>query len=135
MPQRPQAISLMLCDQVVFERGSHKPYLLGVFTGVAIDSFPSAPQRFDIFVTFTDGHGNVKMKLSVVHLETNEQVYALPLTVSFPDQLKVVNLRIRVRQLVYDAPGTYLFALTDDDDKDPVLAQRRVYVYEAGGSP
>ena len=48
---------------------------------------------------------------------------------------KVVNLRIRVRRLVYDAPGTYLFALTDDDDKDPVLAQRRVYVYEAGKSP
>ena len=41
MPQRPSALSLMLCDQVVFEQGTQKPYLLGVFTGVAADTFPS----------------------------------------------------------------------------------------------
>jgi hypothetical protein len=134
MAQRPKAISLMLCDQVVFERGSHKPYLLGVFTGVAVDRFPSVPQEIDIFVAFTDGHGNVRMRLSVVYLEPNEEVYAQPLTVVFPDPLKVVNLSIRVRRLVYDAPGTYVFALTDDD-KDPVLAERRVYVYESGAAP
>jgi len=49
------------------------------------------------------------------------------LTVSFPDPLRVVNLRFRVRQLIFDAPGAYLFALTADDHE---LAARRVRVYE-----
>ena len=49
MPQWPNAVSLMLCDQVVFEQGTQKPYLLGVFTGVAVDSIPTVPQRFDVF--------------------------------------------------------------------------------------
>ena len=73
MPQRPSAISLMLCDQVVFEQGTQKPYLLGVFTGVAADSFPTAPQRFDVFAALTDGQGDVRMTLSVVHLDTNQE--------------------------------------------------------------
>ena len=131
MLQWPNAVSLMLCDQVVFEQGTQKPYLLGVFTGVAVDSVPTVPQRFDIFAALTDGLGDVPITLSVVHLETNQEIYAQKLTVSFPDPLQVVNLRFRVRQLVYEAAGTYLFALTANDHE---LAARRVRVYESGES-
>jgi len=76
MSQRPNAISLMLCDQVIFERGTQKPYLLGVFTGVAVDSIPTPPQRFDIFAALTDGLGDVTITLSVVHLDTNREIYS-----------------------------------------------------------
>jgi len=132
MTQRPSAISLMLCDQVIFERGTQKPYLLGVFTGVEIASVPTPPQRFDIFAALTDGFGDVTIILSVVHLDTNQEIYSQKITVRFPDPLQVVNLRFRVRQLIYDAPGTYLFALMADDHE---LAARRVRVYEGEGSP
>jgi hypothetical protein len=132
MPQRPSAISLMLCDQVVFEQGTQKPYLLGVFTGVAADNFSTAPQRFDIFAALTDGQGTVTMTLSVVHLDTNQEIYSQGMTVGFPDPLRVVNLRFRVRQLIFDAAGTYLFALMIDDQE---IAARRVRVYQARGSP
>jgi hypothetical protein len=132
MPQRPSAISLMLCDQVVFEQGSQKPYLLGVFTGVAADNFPTVPQRFDVFAALTDGQGTVTMTLSVVHLDTNQEIYSQGMTVSFPNPLRVVNLRFRVRQLIFDVAGSYLFALMIDDQE---IAARRVRVYQAGGSP
>jgi hypothetical protein len=140
MPQRPNAISLMLCDQVVFEQGTQKPYLLGVFTGVAVDGFPTAPQRFDVFAALTDGQGDVTMTLTVVHLDTNLEIYAQGMTVKFPDPLRVVNLRFRVRQLQYTAPGTYLFSLTvveKENGKETIveIAARRVRVYQAGGSP
>jgi len=77
MPQRPSAVSLMLCDQVVFEQGTQKPYLLGVFTGVAVDGFPTAPQRFDVFAALTDGQGDVTMSLTVVHLAGHSQISGL----------------------------------------------------------
>jgi hypothetical protein len=132
MPQRPSAISLMLCDQVVFEQGTQKPYLLGVFTGLAADAFPTAPQRFDVFAALTDGAGDVTMTLSAVHLETNQEIYSQALTVRFSDPLRVVNLRFRVRQLIFQVAGTYLFALKFDDEE---IAARRVRVYQEGGSP
>jgi hypothetical protein len=131
MPQRPSAISLMLCDQVVFEQETQKPYLLGVFTGVAADIFPTPPQRFDVFAALTDGLGDVIMNLNVVHLDTDQAIYTQQMTVSFPDPLRVVNLRFRVRQLIYGVAGAYLFALMVDDQE---IAARRVRVYQAGKS-
>ena len=132
MPQRPNAINLMLCDQVVFEQGTQKPYLLGVFTGVAAQQFPTAPQRFDLFAALTDGVGKVTITLTVVHLDTNEEIYAQQMAVEFLDPLQLVNLRFRVRQLMFDAVGTFLFALTMDDQE---IAARRVRVYQVGESP
>jgi hypothetical protein len=121
----------MLCDKVVFEQGTQKPYLLGVFTGVAAARFPTDPQRFDIFAALTDMRGDVIMDLSVVHLDTDQEIYSRRLTVHFPDPLRVVNLRIEVGELIYPGPGTYLFALAIGDEE---IAARRVRVYQIGGS-
>src|SRR5205809_6007904 len=127
--QKPRAISLMLCDQVVFEQGTQKPYLLGVFTGLAADCFPTAPQRFDIFAALTDGVGHVTMTVRVARLESNEEIYSQEMNVVFPDPLKVVNLRFRVTQLTFDTHGTYLFSLDVDGEE---IAARRVRVYAKG---
>jgi hypothetical protein len=132
MVQRPSAISLMLCDQVVFERETQKPYLLGVFTGVSADHIPTPPQRFDIFAALTDGLGDVRMTLTVEHLDTNQEIYSQHVTVRFSDPFQVVNVRFRIRHLVYPAAGTYLFALIANDEE---LATRRIRVYEVGESP
>jgi hypothetical protein len=119
----------MLCDQVVFEQGTQKPYLLGVFTGLGVDGFPTAPQRIDVFAALTDGLGDVRMTLKVVHLDTDEEVYTHGMIVRFPDPLSIVNLRLRVRRLAFVMPGIYLFALTAGDHE---VAARRLHVYEAG---
>jgi hypothetical protein len=55
MKERPCAVSLMLCDQVVFEQGTQKPYLLALFTGVPVEGFPTPPQSLDIFAVLTNG--------------------------------------------------------------------------------
>jgi len=129
--QQPSAISLMLCDQVAFEQGTQKPYLLGVFTGVAADSFPTAPQRFDIFAALTDGLGTVTITLRVIRLDGDEEIYSQEMNVNFPDPLRVVNLRFRIRQLTFEREGMYLFALEVNDEE---IAARRVRVYAGGGT-
>ncbi|HWY86391.1 MAG TPA: hypothetical protein VNX28_06690 [Gemmataceae bacterium] len=127
MPQQPSAISLMLCDQVVFEHGTQKPYLLGIFTGVAAEAFPTVPQKFDVFVALTDGLGEVTIHLSVTHLESNQEIFTQKMKVEFPDPLRIINLRFRFRQLVYEQAGTYVFAVLIGDQE---IAARRVRVYD-----
>jgi hypothetical protein len=128
----------MLCDQVAIDQGTQKPYLLGVFSGVAADKFPTERQRFEVFTVLTDGLGDLELTLHVIHMDTDQEVYTQHLRVNFPDPLKVVNLRIKVRNLIYEVPGTYLFSLTVDDqiltDDDKELAGRRVQVYQVGES-
>jgi hypothetical protein len=130
--QQPKAISLVLADKVIFEHGTQKPYLLGIFTGLAVEAFPTVPQRFDIFAALTDGLGDVTITLSVVHLDADQEVYSQTMTVGFGDPLQIVNVRFRIRQLVFDTPGSYLFALAvGTEDGDEEIAARRIRVYEA----
>jgi hypothetical protein len=76
MLQKPSTLGMMLCDQVVFEQGTQKPFILGVFTGMAVESFPSQPRRFDLYASLTDGMGYNKVVLTVVHLEADEDIYS-----------------------------------------------------------
>jgi hypothetical protein len=50
--------------------GSHD----AVTRGVAADTFPTAPQRFDVLAALTNGFGDVPMTFSVLHLETNQEL-------------------------------------------------------------
>ena len=126
MLQRPNALALMLCDQVTFEMGTQKPSLIGIFTGMAADSFPTSPQRFDAFIALTDGLGTGTLELTVTEQQTGNQVYVQRVQLTCPDPLRVINLRLRVRQCSFPAPGEYLFTFTVDGQE---LAHRRVRLY------
>jgi hypothetical protein len=130
--QRPGVLGIMLCDQVLFEQGTQKPTLVGVFTGIAATSFPSVPQRFDLFAALTDGLGQGAVDLAITRLETDEEIAAQSMELTFPDPLHVINLRFRFRELSFPAPGSYVFALLVNGDE---IAQRRVQVYQVEDLP
>ncbi len=132
MLQKPK-VGLILCDQVVFEQGTQKPYLLGVLSGKSFESFPTGPQQFDVFAPLRDGLGSGKMTLRVVRLAAvNEEIFSQTWAVDFPDPLCVINLRFRFRYLKFNAPGIYLFALVVENEE---IATRRLRVFQVGGSP
>ncbi|HBI42045.1 MAG TPA: hypothetical protein DDY78_04185 [Planctomycetales bacterium] len=126
MIQPPKALGLFLCDQVIFDRDTQKPCLIGCFAGMAVNDFPSAPQRFDVFAALTDGLGPVTMDLTVTHLDTEEQVYTRIVTVAFSDPLRVINLRCRVGECFFPYPGSYMVALSVADTE---IAHCRLRVY------
>jgi hypothetical protein len=111
----------MLCDQVGFEQGTQKPHLLGVFTGLAADAFPTLPRGLTSLPPLSDGLGEVTITLSVVRLDTDQEIYSQKMKMRFPAPMLVVNLRFRIRRLVFDAPGTYLLAPTVDDEEIAAL--------------
>jgi hypothetical protein len=125
MIQSPKALGLFLCDQAHFEHETLKPSLIGIFDGIAVDAFPSPPQRFDVFAALTDGLGDATLHLVATHLETDRQVYAHSMEYAFVNPLRVVNLRIKVRACSFPDPGTYAFALWADEE---VIAQTRIRV-------
>jgi len=129
MIQPPKALGLFLCDQVLFDRDTQKPCLIGCFAGMAVNEFPSGPQRFDVFAALTDGLGAVTMELKATHLETEDEVYVRRLTVRFADPLQVVHFRYRVFDCDFPVQGVYLFALSVAGVE---IAACRVRVYQRG---
>jgi hypothetical protein len=68
---KPIAIGLLLCDRVIVDKDTNSPSAIGIFTGLAVEYFPSDPQRFSVLAVLTDTQGNGRGKLTVYRLDEN----------------------------------------------------------------
>jgi hypothetical protein len=121
----PVALSLLLCERVIVDHATKQPSLISVFTGLAVDGFPSPEQRFCLFVPLTSGRGEGTLKLVVNRLDTGEPVYEQQHLIRFPNPLAVVNVTLRLRAIRFPVPGRYEFVLFADSD---LVAQRTLHV-------
>jgi hypothetical protein len=58
MTPAPTALGLMLCEQVIFDYRSRSPSPINIFTGLAVERFPSEPQRLSAFAVLSGGFGH-----------------------------------------------------------------------------
>jgi hypothetical protein len=114
--QRPSALGLLLRDQVIIDRDSGKPTIVGVFTGMVCSQFPSTPRSFDVFAALTDGQGRITLDLVVSRMASEEPIGVISMEQHFPDPLEVVFVRFRFRALSFSAAGQYLFELYADGE-------------------
>jgi hypothetical protein len=126
----PLALGLTLCDYVITEEKTKKVSLIGTFSGLGATQFPAHALPFSVFAVLTDAVGDVTIKLSVVRLETDEEVLTREMTAHFPDKLTEVRVHFRILQGVFPAAGWYQFTLLADGEW---VAQRRLRVYLVGG--
>ncbi len=126
--QRPSALGMTLCDQIIIDRDTLKLTLVGILTGIACEQFPSFPQPIDVFVDLTDGQGNITLNLVVICLDTDEEIRNERIIQEFRNPLQVVTLIMRLRLLSFPTPGNYLFELQADGE---AICHRRLRVYES----
>lgn len=127
MTPPPIALGLSLCNLVIIDQDTRNPSLVGLFTGLEVERFPSDPQRFSVFAALSNGRGKGKIELVSTRLDTDEAIYSKTGEVSFPDPLKVVNVRFRIRNIVFPDRGNYEFVLLVDGD---MIARCRLRVYK-----
>lgn len=127
MYPKPIVVGLTLCDQVIVEERTQKVSIIGSFTGLGATAFPAHVPPFSVMAVLTDGLGNGRIELVVRHVESNEEVYAHRADLVFSDKVAEVTYHLRLRQLVFPAPGNYQFTLLLDGEW---MAQRRLRVYQ-----
>jgi hypothetical protein len=127
----PTALALLLCEQVIVDQHSRNPSPINIFTGLAVEGFPSDPQRFSVFAALTDSQGDGRLELRAIRLDTGDQFYAQQYPIHFPDRATVVNVNIRIRGIRFPVAGLYEFLLMVDGS---LVAQRRLRVYASSTS-
>src|SRR5262249_15807588 len=75
MVPRPIGLGLTLCDYVIVEERTHKVSLIGGSSGIRATRFPAQTQVFSVFAVLTDAVGDGDAELSIVHEETDQQLY------------------------------------------------------------
>lgn len=123
----PIALGLMLCEKILVEEGTKNVTLVNTFTTIRVESFPSPPQHFAVYVALTSGQGQATMELTATRLDTDEEVYSYQNTVLFPDRLAEVRVLVRVNGCSFPSAGKYQLTLLIDGEW---IAHRHLHVTE-----
>ena len=60
----PSLLAALICDQVIRDRTTLKPSLIGVFTDIHASKFPAVHPRMTLFFQLTNGHGKIGFLIS-----------------------------------------------------------------------
>jgi hypothetical protein len=116
MNQRPVAIGLLLCEQVIVEENTRNVTPVNCFTKQFVERFPSEPLSFNVAVFLTDGLGEMDLTLVIETLELGEEIYNRKIPVRFDNPLLEYRFLIRVRNCRFSAPGHYQATLLAQDE-------------------
>jgi hypothetical protein len=116
---------MLFCDSVILEHGTGKVTLVGTYSGVAAETFPSPPADLHIYIQLTSSVGQIPVRLSCLRASTAEpeEVYSSSQIIHFRAKLIVEQVHVVWKQFQFPAPGEYSFQLWS---QGRVIAERRL---------
>ena len=132
MAQRPNAVGLFLCEQVIVEEGTGNVTLVNCFTYRKVRQFPSERSSFVVFFLLTDGFGPVPVQVVIQRLDTLDEIYKYSRVLQFTSPLQEARCTLRVQGLSFPVPGSYEVTLFAGGDP---IASRKVRIFSEGASP
>ena len=130
--QRPTALGLFLCEQVIIDRESGLRTLVGLFDARVCRAFPCPSLPFTVYAALTDGQGRIDLGLSVTDIDDEVELANESLTLQLPDPLAIAHVRFRFRSLLFPEAGQYLFQLYAQGS---ALCHRRLHIQAAEEEP
>jgi len=103
----PIVLSLIICDQVIVDAKTGRPTIVNAMQTVNASKYPARLPRLTFFFELTGGHGEVRMKVSLVDVQKEDRplVEAKGL-VRFQDPKQVVWNSLQ-GGVVFPHPGEY----------------------------
>lgn len=113
---KPTPIALVVCDNIYAEQPGGKIALVGLFNGIACQSFPARHPRMAVFASLTDLRDGSKAKLEITHAETDKVIVSAE--GGFPDgytPLTVIDLQYIFVNVTFPEEGTYYIRFWAND--------------------
>jgi len=129
----PVVLAMVVCDAIHQDPATGKCTLLGTFSTLTARSFPAVHPMMAVHVALTDGHGQTRIRLCLVAVQSDEQrLFDQEGTINFPDPRAVAEINFGLRNLSFPRPGEYRFQVYGNDQ---LLAERRLLVLAARPMP
>jgi hypothetical protein len=124
----PSGLAIVICDQIIEDKLTHKKSLIGIFNNIAAGQFPCRHPQISVFVSLTEGHGQYNARLRIANEETDEVVADVNGQIQFPDVNAVVELVFNLVGLTFPMPGLYAIEFYC---ADALVLERRFHVTHA----
>lgn len=125
MAQRPVAIGLLLCEQVIVEEKTRNVTPVNCFTHRIVTQFPSEVFSFVAFALLTDGMGDILLEVRISRLDTLDEIYRRSVSFKFTNPLSEVRCIVRIRDCSFPESGHYQIMLLADNE---MVCQRKLLV-------
>lgn len=112
-PPPTVAPCMLFCDGVIVEHGTGKTTLVGTYSGLSAESFPSPPRDLHVYVQLTSYVGVVRVRLACIQADSAEadEVYATEHTLLFRGKLSLEQVHFVWNQFAFPRSGEYAFQL------------------------
>jgi len=129
---KPECLAMVLCDDVVEDKRSNNKTLFNTFNQITALKFPAIHPKLVVFLSLTNGHGEVPFDLQFVRDKDDRPLCGLKGTVKFGDPLAVADIVLTMRGLPLPDEGHYCFRLLLAGE--PVRERRLFVKLLKGGS-
>jgi hypothetical protein len=109
VPQPPEVLAMILCDQIITDIETNKKSLIGIFDQVETASLPCLVHELHVYLSLTDGHGTLPVALACVAVDEGEELFRGESEVEFADPLQVVELQFVFPNARFPTAGEYRF--------------------------
>ena len=121
----PTLVSLLVCDQVIDDKLSHKKSAIGLFNTVLVPSVPTRVFQLAVMATLTEIAGRTPLQLRLVRDDDNHVLMQTRGHVDAPNPLAMVDLVFAMQGVPIAQPGQYAFELLSEGE---LLGRRRFQV-------
>jgi hypothetical protein len=125
VPQPPQVLAMILCDQVITDVETNKKSLIGIFDQVEAVALPCVVHELHVYLSLTDGHGTLSTAIACVSVDEGEEFFRGEAEVEFADPLQVVELHFVFPHAQFPHAGEYRFQFSADGH---ILLERKFFV-------
>ncbi len=123
----PIGLAIVICDQIIEDKLTHKKSLIGIFNQIATPTFPCRHPRMAVFVSLTEGRGAYDVRLRMVHEETATAIGEVKGQIQFADMNMVAELNFELLNVTFPQAGLYSIEFYCDDN---LVLERRFQVLQ-----
>jgi hypothetical protein len=111
VPQPPEVLAMIFCDQIITDVETNKKSLIGLFDQVETATLPCLLHELHVYLSLTDGHGALALTLACVAEDDGEELFRGTADIEFESRLQVVELQFVFPNARFPRAGEYRFQL------------------------
>ncbi len=128
MNQKPVAISLLLCEQIIVDEKTRNATPVNCFNARKLETIPGRA-TFYALAWLTDGMGDMRLELVVQRMDSLDAVFRLERNVKFAHPLDEMRCAVKISNCPLPVPGSYDVSLLIDRE---LIAHRKFTVMKKG---
>ena len=124
-PEKPDCLSIIICDDVYRDEHTKKMVVVGTFNNINTSTFPCRHPRLTVLFTLTNAVGDYSLSMRIEHEKTGRVIMEMEGPFHVDSPLMISDVNVQLGQLIFHEEGKHWVVLAADG---AILAQRPFFV-------